>query len=157
MDQKVLLGSIYGPNGTGREFYRPISRIVNKSNNYKVIMGGDWNTVWDRSPVASNLDTFHMANIPNAINSGLLEKMCSEFGLFDPYRVLYPNRRNFTYSPFGHVRLNRSRLDFFVVSSNVLSDITECECKFAVTVKLYDHKSVSLVLGNVKYKKKSNA
>ena len=34
MDQKVLLGSIYGPNGTGREFYRRISRIINKSNNF---------------------------------------------------------------------------------------------------------------------------
>ena len=113
-------------------------------------MGGDWNTVWDRNPIATNIDTFHMANIPNAKNSELLENMASEFGLFDPYRVMYPSKCSFTYSPYGKVRLNRSRLDFFVVSSNVLDDLAHCECSFAVTVKLFDHKSVTMVLGNPK-------
>jgi hypothetical protein len=32
----------------------------------------------------------------------------------DPFRALYPNKRDYTYSPFGDTRLNRSRLDFFV-------------------------------------------
>ena len=45
MGQKVMLGSIYGPNNTCRDFYRRISRIINKSSSYKIIMGGDWNTV----------------------------------------------------------------------------------------------------------------
>jgi hypothetical protein len=91
-----------------------------------------------------------MSNIPNQKNSELLEKMASEIGLFDPYRVLYPSKRNFTYSPFGHVRLNRSRLDFFVVSANMLNDISECICNPTVSIKLFDHKSVSLQIGNAK-------
>jgi len=148
--QKLLLGSIYGHNSTSRDFYRRITRILSKNRERKIIMGGDWNTVWDRSPVATNIDTFQMANIPNQKNSELLENLASEVGLFDPYRVLYPTKRNFTYSPFGHVRLNRSRLDFFVVSANVLQDITDCSCDSAVSLKLFDHKSVSLILGNVK-------
>jgi exonuclease III len=148
--QNMLLGSIYGPNSTSRDFYRCITRILNKNRDRKIIMGGDWNTVWDRNPIATNIDTFHMANIPNAKNSELLENMASEFGLFDPYRVMYPSKRSFTYSPYGRVRLNRSRLDFFVVSSNVLDDLAHCECSFAVTIKLFDHKSVTMVLGNPK-------
>ena len=147
MGQEVILGSIYGPNNTSRDFYRCLTRILNKNRNSQIIMGGDWNTVWDRNPVATNIDTFNMASIPNAKNSELLEGLASEFGLFDPYRVLYPSKRSFTYSPYGTVRLNRSRLDFFVVSANVLNNITKCACELATTIKLYDHKSVSLVLG----------
>jgi len=63
--QKLLLGSIYGHNSTSRDFYRRITRIISKNQDRKLIMGGDWNTVWDRNPVATNIDTFQMANIPN--------------------------------------------------------------------------------------------
>ena len=150
MKEKLLLGAIYGPNNTSRDFYRQITRILSKNRDRKIVIGGDWNTVWDRNPVNTNIDTFQMSNIPNQKNSELLENMASEIGLFDPYRVLYPSKRNFTYSPFGHVRLNRSRLDFFVISSNLLNDITDCICNSTVSIKLFDHKSVSLVIGNTK-------
>ena len=65
--QNMLLGSIYGTiYSTSRDFYRCITRILNKNRDRKIIMGGDWNTVWDRNPIATNIDTFQMANIPNA-------------------------------------------------------------------------------------------
>jgi hypothetical protein len=61
-------------------------------------------------------------------------------------RVIYPNKRDYTYSPFGQVRLNRSRLDFFVISSNLISNISDCIIADSVSCKLFDHKPVCLKL-----------
>jgi exonuclease III len=143
----LLLGSIYGHNTTSRDFYRRISRVLAEHANCKTIIGGDWNTVWDRGPVGTNIDTFQMARVPNQKNSELLGNMSAELALFDPYRVLYPDKRNYTYSPFGNMRLNRSRLDFFLISANVLPDLLNCDSSFSTTTKLFDHKSVTLTLG----------
>ncbi len=41
----ITVGSVYGPNNTGREFYRYLNLAIGESvGRYKVI-GGDWNTV----------------------------------------------------------------------------------------------------------------
>jgi hypothetical protein len=41
----VTVGSVYGPNNTGREFYRFLNLAIGESvGRYKVI-GGDWNTL----------------------------------------------------------------------------------------------------------------
>jgi exonuclease III len=110
------IGAIYGPNNTSREFYRFIKNTLQdlSSNGvHNIVLGGDWNTTFDRRPIVDNIDTFHMAGLPNPKNSELLEQLCRSFSLYDPYRVLFPTRKDYTYSPFGTVRLNRSRLDFF--------------------------------------------
>jgi exonuclease III len=105
---KYGIGAVYGPNNTSRVFYNLLTSGITN-----IVLGGDWNTTWDRRPVIDNIDTFCMAGLPNSKNSELLENMCTEFGLIDPYRALYPDRREYTYIPFRNVRLNRSRLDFF--------------------------------------------
>jgi hypothetical protein len=112
----------------------------------QVVIGGDWNTTWDRRPIHNNIDVFQMAGLPNPKNSELLESMCTEFDLVDPFRVLYPLRRDFTYMPFGTVRLNRSRLDFFVMSSNLIPVLGDCKIASTVSGKMFDHKQVSLLL-----------
>jgi hypothetical protein len=87
-----------------------------------------------------------MAGLPNAKNYELLENMCLEHTLSDPIRSPYPNKRDFTYSPFGNVRLNRSLLDIFVVSSNLLELVADCNIDSAPKCKLFDHKCVTLTL-----------
>ncbi len=109
-------------------------------------MGGDWNATWDRSIVTSNIDVFQMAGLPNAKNSEYLENLANEFSLTDPFRILYPDKRDYTYSPFGSVRLNRSRLDFFVMSSNLVPYLSDCSIESAPKCKLFDHKTVTLFL-----------
>jgi exonuclease III len=143
------IGSIYGPNNTSREFYRNLSKIIQRlkdSGNNNIIMGGDWNTTWDRRPVTSNIDTFCMAGLPNPRNGEFLSNMCEMYELSDPYRALYPTRKEYTYLPFGAVRLNRSRIDFFIVSNNLLNVVTDCVVADSVSNKLFDHKQVSLTL-----------
>jgi hypothetical protein len=146
---KYGLGAIYGPNHTSREFYRNIDTVVGDliaNNVTKIVLGGDWNATWDRRPVVSNIDTFQMSGLPNPKNSKLLSNMCSKHKLTDPFCALYPIRREFTYSPFGHVRLNHSRLNVFIVSETLIPNIGDCVISSSTKCKLFDHKQVCLFL-----------
>jgi exonuclease III len=143
------IGAVYGPNNTSRSFYNGLStaiRTLQASGISNLVIGGDWNTTWDRRPVIENIDTFCMAGLPNAKNSELLENMCNEFGLIDPFRAPYPDRREYTYLPFGNVRLNRSRLDFFVISNTMLDVVHDCTVDCSLKCKLFDHKCVTLTI-----------
>jgi exonuclease III len=143
------IGAVYGPNNTSRSFYNGLSTVIRTlqaSGITNLVIGGDWNTTWDRRPVTENIDTFCMAGLPNAKNSELLENMCNEFGLIDPFRALYPDRREYTYLPFGNVRLNRSRLDFFIISNTMLDMVHDCTVDCSLKCKLFDHKCVTLTI-----------
>ena len=104
MGQDLLLGAIYGPNSMSRDFYRRISHILSQYRNCEVIIGGDWNTLWDNAPLDSNIDVYKMAAIPNLKNSELLRNIASDFDLTDPFRVIHPYLNSYTSSPFGHTR-----------------------------------------------------
>jgi len=110
-------------------------------------MGGDWNTTWDNRPVQVNIDTFHMANPPNSQNSNFLKNMCENFDLCEPFRLLYPNKKDFTYQPFGMVRLNRSRIDFFCISNSLTNFLEEATISTSVLCSLFDHKNIRLSFG----------
>jgi hypothetical protein len=87
-----------------------------------------------------------MAAIPNAVNSGLLREMCTNYNLSDPFRVLYLNKKDYSYTPFGDIRRNRSRLDFFLVSNNLIPSVDNCLISPSVLCSQFDHKNISLSL-----------
>lgn len=147
---EIMLCSIYGPNNIDRGFFRTLSQFLNTIPNVPKILGGDWNTVIDTSPVEDNIDIHNMVRIPNFTNCNLLNDMCEQFGLADPYRSLYPNKVDFSYSPFGLVRKNRSRLDFFVISSDMLNYVTDCTISPSKLNSLFDHKHITLTLNTIK-------
>jgi hypothetical protein len=93
-NRRYCIGAIYGPNNTSRDFYRNLSNVLAEVTtnhpNISIVLGGDWNTTWDRRPLPSNIDVFSMAAIPNPKNSELLENMCTVYNLIDPFRALYP-------------------------------------------------------------------
>ena len=155
MGQDLLLGAIYGPNSMSRDFYRRISHILSQYRNCKVIIGGDWNTLWDNAPLDSNIDVYKMAALPNLKNSELLRNIASDFNLTDPFRVIHPYLNSYTYSPFGRTHKNRSRLDFFVISNSLLPSLLDCSNSHMPTTNLFDHKAVSLFLGPVEAKNKN--
>ncbi len=150
---RYCIGAVYGPNNTCRDFYCNLNVVMSDVYNRaalspRIIIGGDWNTVVDRNPLQVNIDVFCMSAIPNSKNSELLESLCDRFNMIDPFRFLYPTKRDYSYVPFGNVRLNRSRLDFFIVSQNVLREITDCVIDHSVSCKLFDHKRVTLLLNS---------
>ncbi len=146
------IGAIYGPNNTSREFFNSLRRSLLELSGAGVtsfVLGGDWNTTIDGRPIGLNIDTFQMSGLPNPKNSELLNNLCAEFFFIDPYRALYPNKRDYTDSPFGTVRLNRSRIDFFIVSSSIINSISRCEIAQSIACKLFDHKQVFLALNTI--------
>jgi hypothetical protein len=90
-DYTVTLGSIYGPNNTGREFDRFLNQAITDSTGRYKIIGGDWNTVLDPQPIPQNIDVLNIVSIPNPVNGNLLRDMCANHSMSDPFRVLYPN------------------------------------------------------------------
>ena len=69
----LLLGAIYGPNSTSRDFNRRMSHIISQYSHCKIKIGGDWNTMWDSAPLNNNIDVYKMAALLNPKNSELLK------------------------------------------------------------------------------------
>ena len=132
-----MFGSIYGPNNTCRGFYNFLRELFIRKPNHEIVLGGGWNTVRDRTAVEQNIDVFSMSALPNA-------------NLSDPFRTLYPGKRAFSYSPFGTIRRNRLRLDFFVISNSLIPNIVNCSISPGLATKLFDHRTVLLTLGTKK-------
>jgi hypothetical protein len=84
-----------------------------------------------------------MITLPNPANSKNLNKLCRDFQLTDPFRVLWPERKDYSYIP-------RSRIDFFIVSKNIISKIQKCDILPAIQSKLFDHKAVVLSFDKIK-------
>ena len=120
IDMEVCLVNIYGPNTDSPQFYTEVFDIITEMNTQSVIMCGDWNLVQDQ-----NLDTKYYLNENNvrAKETVLLHK--EQLQLEDPWRITYPSKMAFTWFQKNPIKM--SRLDFFLVSSdimNLLSDIT---------------------------------
>ncbi len=77
-NRKYCIGAVYGPNNTSREFYRNLSDVLagvtTDQPNINIVLGGDWNTTWDRRPLTSNIDVFSMAAVPNPKKFGAIRK-----------------------------------------------------------------------------------
>jgi hypothetical protein len=62
----------------------------------------------------------------------------------DPYRVLHPDKIEFTFCPRSDANKNRSRLDFFIISDCLLDILTGCDIAGNLQNKLFDHKAVNM-------------
>jgi hypothetical protein len=114
------------------------------------VLGGDWNATYSCLPLASNPDVMNMQALPNIANSRKIKEMCNNVGLSDPFRVLYPKKIDFSFAPWGNIRKNRSRLDFFLISNNVIPLVSECCIKQSVQSRLFDHKAITIDFSNKK-------
>jgi hypothetical protein len=72
--------------------------------------------------------------------------MARDARLVDPYRHLYPDNREYTYIPFAAGAMNRSRLDFFLISDSICDVLIDCKIPHSLTSSLFDHKQVTVVL-----------
>jgi hypothetical protein len=86
-------------------------------------------------------------------NGKLLKELSDKYGLTDPFRVMYPEKKSYSYSPFGTTRLNRSRIDFFIVSIGLLSGIKDCGIFPGKLSTQFDHKPIFLKFKQVKIKR----
>jgi exonuclease III len=115
----LLLISVYGPNDNKKDFYLFLHSILTKYNDVPTKCAGDWNATYSTDPGDSNIDVINMSCPPSCIRSGWLSEICDEFNLSDPYRAINPYKKDFMYVPRARTK-NKSRLDFFWVSENLL-------------------------------------
>jgi len=142
--KELILISVYGPNETDAGFFDSLSKFLSDYRNKRIIIAGDWNTTVSCNSLATNIDVLNMATLPNPKNSKMLESIRLKYDLIDPYRIFFPNKRDFTYQPRVAQRTNRSRLDFFLISKNLGVHVQSCDISPTVENSLFDHKSISL-------------
>jgi hypothetical protein len=53
-------------------------------------------------------------------------------------------QNKYSYAPWGNSRDNRSRIDFFLISENIIQSVDECLIKPSVQSKLFEHKAILL-------------
>jgi hypothetical protein len=125
--KELIVGAIYGPNDNNcPPFFDFIRHSLNRWQGVSCILGGAWNATPSYAPVDINPDVFFMQNIPSRVRSEQVESLCVDFELSDPFRMLQPDLKEFTYHPSGQLRKNRSRIDFFLVSSDLYEGIESC-------------------------------
>jgi exonuclease III len=85
-----------------------------------------------------------MRSIPSLYRTTKIREIADSFNITDPFRFVYPNCRDYTYIPNAAQRNNRSRIDFFMVSTGLLTNITGASIPIGKLSTLFDHKSVEL-------------
>jgi exonuclease III len=146
-DSHFILASVYGPNNDDESFFDNLSLHLGSQDCRNIVVGGDWNTTPSMLNATHNPDTYRMCNLPSARRSEWLSALCEKTDLIDIFRVINGDYSDFTYIPFGLNRKNRSRIDFFLVSAELINVCRKCETNPLYSKKLFDHKPVVLVLG----------
>jgi len=141
---RFVLGSVYGPNRDENEFFDNLKLDLRNLKQEKIIIGGDWNSTWDSSPVPQNIDVLNMVNIPSRRRALKISSIAVTLSLTDPYRFFNPMRREFTYIPNAQNNRNRSRLDFFLISESLITECKNSQIPHSLSSKLFDHKQITL-------------
>jgi hypothetical protein len=85
-----------------------------------------------------------MASIPSKKRSLKIATLARSLNLTDPYRFFNPEKRDFTFIPNILNNRNRSRLDFFLISEDLIPDCKNATIPHALSSKLLDHKQIAL-------------
>jgi exonuclease III len=139
-----ILGAVYGPNTYQPDFFINLERDIISLGNHPVIIGGDFNLTPSNLPVDINPDCFNMQAVPNVRHTNLLTEMCIRNNLIEPFRLLNPNLLSYSYQPRTAGSTLRSRIDFFIMSENLLRYCKECYIYDNLQSSLFDHKAVFL-------------
>jgi exonuclease III len=142
--------SLYGPNDNSGEFYSDLERILRNAEKKSLVLGGDWNSTWDSGPPETNIDVLNMRSIPSRARTERVHRIANMFSLLEPYRYLYPVRKDFTYIPNAIAQNNRSRIDYFLVNNEISEFISDTGIRTEKLTNLFDHKSVFLNVGRIK-------
>jgi hypothetical protein len=118
-----------------------LDNILSKRPDLQCILGGDWNLTPSPLPADSNPDVLNMKKIPNEAHTRLLQKIQLKYKLVDAFRILHPNRNDYSYIPWSEDKTNRSRIDFVLISSNLTPLLTECSIAHHLQCRLVDHKA----------------
>lgn len=136
----VILASVYAPNIDDENFITSFFAALPSMDSHQLIIGGDFNLVLDPIIDKSSQKTFNISKSAKAIH-----KFMNTYKLFDPFRVVNPSIKKYSY--FSPVHHSFSRIDFFLIDYANTTNIKHCDYEAIV---LSDHSPVSfhLVMGH---------
>lgn len=132
--QKIALMSAYAPNTFDAGFYALLSNILRDLSGFRLVIGADFNAVWDR-----NMDKTGGGeeNADQRASSRALRQWAEETNLIDVWRTMYPSTKD--YSFFSGRHRTFSRIDYFFASKDLFQNIHNA---FYIPVTWSDHKPI---------------
>jgi hypothetical protein len=98
-EKELIIGSVYGPNNHNPVFFDRLYTSLSRLGNLPTIIGGDWNCTYSALPIPDNPDIINMRSLPNKRHTELVLNLCNNLELTDPFRVKFPVRKEFSYTP----------------------------------------------------------
>ena len=141
-DLNVTIANVYGPNVDDPVFYKYFKTKIEEFENSHLILGGDYNVVQNFS-----LDTNNIQNRNNPKSQEVINEIKEDLDLSDPWRVNNPDTRTYTWHNSRH---QQSRLDYFLVSHDILQNIKKSSIKPGYRS---DHSVVDIIIELDKQKK----
>ena len=117
VDTTVTLINIYAPNTDDAAFFDSISLQLEQFECQSIIWGGDFNCVLDlKSDKKGGRSATHSQAVKSILN------IMEEFSLIDVWRMKNPTTHRYTW----HSKNVHCRLDFFLISFNLISQVKSC-------------------------------
>lgn len=146
MGKDILLINIYGPNRDNPNFYENIQKHISDFNNCSTIIAGDWNLVLNPT-----LDYFNYKHNNNPKAQEKVIQMSNDLELVDIWREINPEVERYTWRRPNPPQ--QARLDFFLISDNLLSYIKDADILYGYRT---DHSLITLQLEFLKRGKAQN-
>ena len=134
INEKINMINIYAPNDDNPEFFENLFLLISSLPG-KALIAGDFNCTLDpKLDRSTGVDSSHTQS-----RKKLLQYI-KDLNLCDPWRRLNSDKLEFScYSPRPK---SYSRIDYFLISSSMLSSVIECNYN---SILLTDHSPTSLV------------
>ena len=154
--RSFLMVTLYGPNEDRPDFYEDVRKAIVKFVEMNpvdyLIVHGDFNLTLN-----PEIDTSGYHRVNNVCATEKLKLIAAELDLHDAWRTLHPHDRRFTYRQRNSTTLienglpafKQARLDFILVSGNLLPFVKSTEINFAHRT---DHSAVTLKIDFLKFR-----
>lgn len=121
-NEPIVFVNMYGPNIHSVPFFNGLNTILSQYAGKPTIMAGDFNAVPNPT-----IDSSGKALPSDRIVSASLTNLGKDADLFDVWRLLNPDSRDYTF--YSHPHKSYSRIDAFWVTQDVLSNVWTSEIK----------------------------
>ncbi len=147
-NEEICLINIYAPVKNEKKaqlnFLDTLNRIISEYENASFVIGGDFNTYFN--PV---LDKYGGILEITSTYSTKLQQYMQNINICDVWRIQNPTIKRFTWRQ--NKPLVQSRLDYFLISENLLQNVTKCDIKPSIKT---DHSLILLNLTQSKGEKR---
>lgn len=116
----VLLVNVYAPNWDDVGFVNTVISLLPNLNSQRLIFGGDLNCVIDPA-----LDRSSPRLLSPSKMSKALSMFMNQSGCIDPWRFLFPDKKEFSF--FSHAHHTYSRIDYFFLDKTLLPSVRKIE------------------------------